>query len=167
LSPAPDRHAPAGRKCRNRRAHWRGRGGILGLAFGGLLAGQVHAAGPDGLWLSQDHDAVIAIGPCEGGLCGRIVGMSEPRGKDGSVPADPQGHPMCGLNILHAEPDGPDRWSGRITDPEDGSNWRCILSFESPDRLLLHGYVLVPMFGRTQTWTRYGGRVDDDCRMGA
>lgn len=41
-------------------------------------AGPASAAGPEGLWLTQDRDGVIEVRPCDNGLCGRIAGMREP-----------------------------------------------------------------------------------------
>ena len=31
--------------------------------------------------------------------------------------------------------------------------------------LLLRGYVLLPLLGQTQTWTRYTGKLAADCAM--
>ena len=135
---------------------------VLGVM---LMAVPARAAGPDGRWLTANRDGVIEIGPCEGGLCGRIAGMSETRRPDGGVPTDPQGHKTCGLTILRAEPDGPDGWSGEITDPDTGTAWHCTLRMDAADHLLLRGYVLLPLFGQTQTWTRYPGQLGADCAM--
>jgi hypothetical protein len=33
--------------------------------------------------------------------------------------------------------------------------------------LYLHGYIGLPIFGQTQTWTRYSGRTLADCRLAA
>ncbi len=128
-------------------------------------AGPASAAGPEGLWLTQDRDGVIEVRPCDNGLCGRIAGMREPVHPDGSIPADPQGHPMCGLTILHAVADGPGHWSGEITDPTDGSNWNCTLHLDATGNLKLRGYLLVPLLGQTQTWTPFTGTLGDGCAI--
>ena len=141
-------------------------GWIAALALGAALAAvPARAAGPEGNWLTQDRDGVIEIGPCDGGLCGRIIGMRETRRRDGGIATDPQGHPTCGLTILRAAPDGPGRWSGHIADPDTGTSWHCTLRVDAADHLLLRGYVLLPLFGQTQTWTRYPGRLAADCAM--
>ncbi len=126
-------------------------------------AGPAGAAGPEGLWLTQDHDGVIELRACGAGLCGRIVGMTQTVRPDGSIPADPQGHPMCGLIILHALPDGPGQWSGEITDPTDGSGWNCTLRLDATGNVKLRGYLLVPLLGRTQTWTPFTGTLGQGC----
>ena len=33
------------------------------------------------------------------------------------------------------------------------------------DHLLLRGYILLPVFGQTQTWTRHAGPLGADCAM--
>jgi uncharacterized protein (DUF2147 family) len=137
----------------------------LALLLAAVLATPARAAGPEGNWLTEDRSGVIAIAPCEAGLCGRIVGMSEPRRPDGSVSTDKQGHPMCGLTILHAAPDGPGRWSGEITNPDTGTAWHCTLSLDAAGHLRLRGYVLLPLFGQTQTWTRTAAPPRADCAM--
>lgn len=130
-----------------------------------LVAAPASAAGPEGVWLTATRDGVIAIAACAGSLCGRIVGMGEIRRPDGGLPADPQGHPMCGLTILRAAPDGPAQWAGDITDPQTGTSWHCTLHLDEAGHLLLRGYVLLPLLGQTQTWTRYTGPLAADCAM--
>lgn len=123
------------------------------------------AAPPTGDWLTQGKDGVIRITRCGDALCGRIVGMDAPTRPDGSAPTDPQDHPLCGLTILNARRGGPDHWSGTITDPDNGTTWQATLRPAGPDRLALRGYVLLPLLGRTQTWTRYAGPLGADCAM--
>jgi len=140
------------------------RGAAILLA-GLLLPAAGRAADASGQWLTGDRDGVIEIGPCAEGLCGRIVGMTVTHNPDGTPRADPQGRPMCGLAILRAKPDGPGHWSGRITDPETGSTWHCTLRLDAADHLLLRGYILLPVFGQTQTWTRHAGPLGAACAM--
>ncbi|MDA1101294.1 MAG: DUF2147 domain-containing protein [Proteobacteria bacterium] len=44
--------------------------------------------------------------------------------------------------------------NGAIYDPEDGEVHACALTLLDSDTLKLRGYVGVPLFGKTQTWTR-------------
>jgi uncharacterized protein (DUF2147 family) len=130
-----------------------------------LLTPAAHAAPTIfGRWLTQDRDGVIEIAPCGPDLCGRIVGMDVPRLANGDVPRDLQGRPQCGLRILHAQPDGAG-WSGRITDPSNGTDWRCTLRLDGAGNVKLRGYVLAPLLGATQTWTPYTGTVGADCEF--
>jgi len=121
---------------------------------------------PVGTWLTQDRDGVIQIYRCGAGICGRIVGMSEIVRPDGTRPVDRAGHPQCGLVILRETADTHAHiWSGRITNPDDGSTWRCE-SWVDADGLHLRGYIFVPMLGQTQVWRPYTGALHPDCRMG-
>lgn len=121
---------------------------------------------PIGRWLTQDHEGIVEIEPCGESLCGRVVGMDAPFAADGRPVTDPQGRPQCGLVILHESREAqPGLWQGVITNPDDGADWRCELWMVG-DALHLRGYVLVPLLGKTQIWTRYDGPVRPDCRMG-
>jgi uncharacterized protein (DUF2147 family) len=64
--------------------------------------------------------------------------------------------PLCGLEILSGfTPDGPGRWTdGKVYDPESGNTYSAEASIEEPDTLRLHGYILVPLLGRTKLFKR-------------
>ncbi len=47
------------------------------------------------------------------------------------------------------------RDGGTIYDPGSGTTYWCRLTLDG-DRLLLRGYVGVPLFGRTTAWIRVG-----------
>lgn len=133
---------------------------------GGVVPTAQAEPGPVGRWLTEDRGGVIEIAPCGAALCGRIVGMTEPVRPDGKPQTDNTGRPKCGLTILRqAIETDPGEWSGRITNPDDGTVWNCVLSVDAERRLHLRGYVLVPLFGQTQIWTHYSGRLGSDCRM--
>jgi uncharacterized protein (DUF2147 family) len=119
----------------------------------------------EGAWLTQDGGGVIDIEPCGSLYCGRIVGLAAAAaGKP--LPKDVNGNSRCGLQIIHglAEND-PGEWTGKITNPEDGQSYSARLSVDDRGRLHLRGYVLVPLLGQTQIWTRYGGQITAGCRM--
>lgn len=132
----------------------------------GLAWGQADAATPlDGYWLTQDRDGIMRVWDCGGALCVEIAGVILDQPSD-PTPEDWQGVSQCHLPLVtDARPDGPDLWKGHITDPRDGKVWGVEISQDSTGDLALHGYVGIPLFGETQTWTRYPGQVPDDCRM--
>jgi uncharacterized protein (DUF2147 family) len=132
----------------------------------GLTCGAATAAAPiEGAWLTEDRGGVIDIEPCGSLYCGRIVGLAAASSGQ-PVPNDVHGNSRCGLQIIQGlvESD-PGEWTGKITNPEDGQTYSARLSVDDRGRLRLRGYVVVPLLGRTQTWTRYGGRVTAKCRM--
>ena len=135
-----------------------------------LLAGLTVGAGGsvapiEGLWLTEDGGGVIEIGSCGSQYCGWIVGLAA-ASSGTALPKDTNGNSRCGLEIIQglAETD-PGAWTGRITNPEDGRTYSARLSVDDHGRLRLRGYLLVPLLGQTQIWTKYGGRVTADCRM--
>jgi len=133
-----------------------------------VLAMPARAATPTGLWWTQDHDGIIEIFPCEDAaqLCGRIAGQPHILDENGQPPRDIQGRIECGLVILRGKPSSePGHWSGLITNPEDGQNWRSEFWLGNDGQLRLRGYVLIQLLGQTQTWTRFGGQVGSDCSI--
>jgi hypothetical protein len=56
-------------------------------------------------------------------------------------------------------------WIGRVLDPRDGAIYQARMALDALRHLVLHGYVGLPIFGRTQTWTPYAGRTTADCRL--
>ena len=62
-----------------------------------------------------------------------------------------------GLPLIEAfAADGENRWSdGRIYNPEDGETYQATMRLTDANTLEVRGYVLLPLFGKTRTWTRY------------
>lgn len=141
---------------------------LVPLALLLLPLHQAAAAAPIiGNWLTQDHEGVIGIAPCGAGFCGRILGMTRPLAPAGGPLLDHARRPRCHLTILRmAASAAPNLWQGRITNPDDGAVYDSQLSVDAQGRLHLRGYVLLPLLGQTQIWTRYAGRLSADCRMG-
>lgn len=127
-----------------------------------------HAASQDtpvGVWMTQGNDAVIAIAPCDSGLCGRIVGVTLDH-PDDPVPTDRNGRSQCGLTIIHdAVRDGEASWAAQIIDPRDGSAYRARMQLDEQRRLRVRGYIGIALFGRTQVWTPFNGPLPNDCRL--
>ncbi len=111
-----------------------------------------------GLWLTENHRSVIKIETCGDKLCGHVFwiikgGMQA----DSKNPDEAQrSRPMCGLQILwNFEQDDATHWSsGRIYKADDGDTYHATIEALSPDRLKVRGYVGIPLFGASQTWTR-------------
>jgi glucan biosynthesis protein C len=137
------------------------------LAVGVVMAGRASAATPVGLWYAEGGAAKVAIEPCGGELCGRVVWLRSPLDDDGCdlrdrLNPDPtlRGRRVEGLEILRGlarRPDG--TWAnGRIYDPGSGSTYTCQLTLDGENRVRLRGYVGIPLIGRTTTWTRVGAK---------
>ncbi len=132
----------------------------IGLVAGALL---LMAAAPDvnGLWLTEDGSGVVAIAPCDGGECGKLVGF-----RDQPPPKDFQGVSECGLEFIHPMTIGTDgKLHGAITDPSKGDEYHAMLEVSDDGKLRLRGYLGISLFGQTQVWNRFSGSVSADCRI--
>ncbi|MBN8905042.1 MAG: DUF2147 domain-containing protein [Alphaproteobacteria bacterium] len=132
----------------------------LAIGLGGIARAEtVSDRPPVGLWLTEDGGGVIRIAPCGQNLCGSIAGQS-------ATGSDPPIAARCGLQILTVAPLRPGIWDGQITNPEDGRVWNVQISQDTDGTLHLRGYIGLPLFGATQIWTQYAGRIGAGCRMG-
>ena len=121
-----------------------------------LLLLALLAAAPLGLtgdWITADRSAVVRIGPCGGGLCGRIVRVLA-RGVPTSDVNNPnralRSRPLVGIQVLSgftASGEG-----GRGYSPQTGRSYRTTLRLNADGTLRVTGCVLV--ICRSQTWTR-------------
>lgn len=116
-----------------------------------------------GRWLTSDGDGVFQLERCGPALCGWLVGMRY----TGTMPLDVWKRPQCGMSLLSGfEPgDEPGRWNGRILDPDNGRTYQAAIWSPAPDVLKLRGYLLMPMFGETQVWSRYRGTIGPACKL--
>lgn len=133
--------------------------GVVGisLAYSGHLAGvwQTHSD------KTGEAESLIRVTDVNGKIEGTIEQIFSP-------PA-PSVHPLCdactgpdkdkpivGMKILHAVIlADPTRAEGDILDPDDGQLYKCKLHVINDTTLEVRGYIGVPLFGRTQTWTRH------------
>ncbi len=140
--------------------------GALALVL--LMGGLARAAAtpsPIGLWLTQDQDGVIEIAQCGAVLCGRIVGLGR-FAPDGSATRDVHGVSDCGLALMTGmKPIADNLWRGNIYDPENGATYDAQFRVDPQGRLRLRGFIFLPLFGSTQVWTRYTGKLTEDCHM--
>jgi uncharacterized protein (DUF2147 family) len=150
------RHLPRGRGSDRR----------LALAVAFLLAA-ADTADPAilGKWLTESGHGVIEIARCENAVCGRIVGID--RTPSEPMPTDVTGRSQCGLQtISEAMQANDDAWYGKIVDPRNGAIYHAKLWVDDDGRLNLRGYVGIPLLGSTQVWSRFTGRLAENCRFG-
>ena len=117
-------------------------------------------SGPDailGEWLSQEKDGKISIYKQGDKFYGKISWGKTPGRKDTNNPdAKLKNRDLMGLIILQDFKYTGSAWEdGKIYDPKSGKTYDCILKVKDNNKILeIRGYVGVPMFGRTATWTR-------------
>ncbi len=114
------------------------------------------AAGPaDGVWLTEDEDVIVEVGPCGAASCGRIVWLKAGPDVRNAKDPDParRGLPLCGVTVLtDVRPDGNGWKAAALYDPEDGETYRNVGVAPAGDRLTLT--VRVFLFSQSTTWTR-------------
>lgn len=145
--------------------------GLLGLLAGHPLPADAAETAPArdaspvlGQWVTRERDGVFEIRACGGELCGRLVGMRY----TGDIPRAKDGTSECGLLMLTGfVPDSDDtgRWNGHILDPDSGKVYQAQIWSPRDGVLKLRGYVGIPLFGETHTWTRYDGTIGTRCQM--
>ncbi len=120
---------------------------------------------PIGDWLTGQGGAVVRISPCSNGagLCGRIVGLMLDAGVP--EPADYRGRPQCGFELIRPSEQQGELWRGGIVDPRNGDRYHAEFHVTRMGELALRGYIGLPIFGQTQHWLRYQGRVPRSCRI--
>jgi uncharacterized protein (DUF2147 family) len=119
-----------------------------------------------GEWVTEEGKARVRIELCGDRYCGRIVWLKEPE-KNGAPVRDDKNpdhslreQPVLGLRIISDfNYDGEGVWSGgTVYDPESGNDYRGKMTLADDRTLELRGYVLIPLFGRSETWTRWEGK---------
>lgn len=115
-----------------------------------------------GEWTTAEGKAKILITRCDSLYCGKIVWLKDPM-KNGSPVTDSKNTdpklrdtPVLGMTILRGfQYDGDGEYDGgKVYDPESGDTYSGKLQLVDAKTLELRGYVLIPLFGRTETWTR-------------
>lgn len=131
-----------------------------------------------GPWLTEKKGAVIDIYRCgsddDQELCGRIAWLRKPYTDDGELKRDPENpdpslrdRPLCGIEVFTGlKRNDKDTWTfGRVYNPKDGRQYRAYLDAKDDGTVRIRGYVGIPLFGKSETWTRPQG-IDIRCPEG-
>jgi uncharacterized protein (DUF2147 family) len=114
-----------------------------------------------GIWLTQAGDAKVRVSKCGGGICGVIVWLKDPidpaTGKPQVDDKNPNPalakRPIIGLSLFQGmRPSGPNKWSGRIYNADDGKSYTSNISVSGPAALRVEGCVGALCGG--ETWSR-------------
>ncbi len=156
--------SPAFPGCPVPMAERRGPARILAaIALAGLAcAAPARAGSPEGYWFTEDRGGIVQVHPCDGALCGTIVGLREWPASGQLLDWD--GKPRCHFTLLRQlrlQDDG--RWHGTVTNPEDGRIYSAEVWVPEDGVLRLRGYVGLPLLGSTQHWPAAPGGARPDC----
>lgn len=137
---------------------------VVGLVF--LAAGVVRGqSSPVGFWNTIDDKdgrptAIVQVREVNGELVGTIRGLLVPATHEDSICTkcrdERKNQPVVGMEIMrHMRPDGDEWGDGEILDPENGKTYKAKMKLtDGGEKLVLRGYVGLPIFGRSQTWLR-------------
>ncbi|MEA5444318.1 DUF2147 domain-containing protein [Gammaproteobacteria bacterium AB-CW1] len=149
---------------------------VLLLAPGLILAAD---SGVEGLWWTEDREAVVETRIVDEQLTGRIIWLEQPYHDDGdregellrdreNPESDRRDQPVLGMTILsgfekHREGD----WRrGEAYDPDNGRTYSARVRLQDDGATLrLRGYVGSPVFGRSAHWERLEGQPPRDSGM--
>jgi uncharacterized protein (DUF2147 family) len=116
-----------------------------------------------GAWLTAGGESKVEIYKCDSvTYCGKVIWLRDPL-KEGKPVADDKNpedslksRPILGLQILRGFTYADDLlWSGgKIYDPKSGNDYGAKMTLVDERNLELRGYVVIPLFGRTEKWTR-------------
>jgi uncharacterized protein (DUF2147 family) len=118
-----------------------------------------------GWW--QNADATFEIYDEQGALSGKIVSLREERDAEGMTKTDihnpdasKRARPIVGLVMMSGFVKKSDsHWeNGTIYDPRNGSTYSSTLDLDGPNRIKVHGFIGISLFGRTEIWTRASPR---------
>lgn len=136
---------------------------LLYMVMGLLIVKTGHAQdlSPTGLWLTENKRAVIEVSSCQNGqsLCGEIAWIIDGGMEKDTQNPDPamRNNDLCGMQILYGfkKGSGSREWvDGKIYKADDGDIYNANLTVVDENRLRLRGYIGMPLFGKTQIWTR-------------
>lgn len=127
----------------------------------GPAANSTGPGDPNGIWLTQAGDAKVRVSRCGGSLCGTVAWLRDPidsaTGKpqvdDKNENPSLRSRPMIGLPIfIEMRAAGPNNWSGRIYNSDDGKTYASTVTLQEGDKLEVQG-CLGSLCG-SETWSR-------------
>lgn len=136
---------------------------VLLPALLAATSGGAESSTPVGVWLHANGRIQVQIAPCGDRLCGKIIWFKWPNDAQGRPLVDLKNsdpklrkRPLLGLMILNGlRRAGDGTWEdGKIYNPDDGMNYEALMSIGDDGTLRVRAYVLFPILGKTQVWTR-------------
>lgn len=120
----------------------------------------------DGFWMDSHGEVILDIRACPSGRCGKVAWLKQPLGPDGKPikdyrNSDPklQTRPVCGLEVVSGfqkKDDG--TWGGGTVYVSDlGMSFSGHAEVLGADQVKVTGYVLVPLLGQSEVWSRVKG----------
>ncbi|HSQ45344.1 MAG TPA: DUF2147 domain-containing protein [Lutibacter sp.] len=133
------------------------------LIFALLLAFVSHSQSITGKWKTIDDEtgkerSIIEIYESEGKIYAKIVKLlvkSEENRVCENCKGANKNKPLKGLIVIDGLKKDGNEWNGaKILDPKTGSEYKCYITLEEPNKLKVRGYLGFALLGRTQYWYR-------------
>lgn len=115
------------------------------------------ANSPLGRWVTESGNLEVDVAPCGSALCGKVVKVLANRSMSGAAQdmAAADTRLALGMTILHGFRDqGGGQYKGELYNRENAKTYTTTITPAEPDRLIVHAYVGIPLFGKTQVWRR-------------
>ena len=137
--------------------------GVAAAALVAVTPGALGGESLDGFWMDSHGEVVLDIGKCGNARCGKVAWLQKPRGPDRGPlrdfrNSDPklQARFVCGLPVVigfKKQADG--TWGdGTVYVPDHGMSFSGYAEVLGPNHVKVSGYVLLPIFGSSEVWTR-------------
>ncbi len=129
-----------------------------------LTTAGARAESLDGYWMDSHGEVILAVRPMrQGRVAARVAWLKKPRGPDRGPlrdfrNSDPklQNRFVCGLVVVTGfkkQPDG--TWAdGNVYVPDHGMSFRGYAEVLDRNKVKVTGYMLMPIFGSSEVWTR-------------
>jgi uncharacterized protein (DUF2147 family) len=131
------------------------------LIFVFLISIIGHAQSIIGKWKTIDDEtgkerSIVEIYESEGKIYAKIVKLLI-KGEENKICENCKGanknKPLKGLIIIDGLKKDGNEWNGaKILDPKTGSEYKCYITLETPNKLKVRGYLGFALLGRTQYW---------------
>jgi len=115
----------------------------------------------NGYWQTENGEGTVEIYDCGERVCGRFHWLNKDSLDDVSrdiknPDPDKRDRPLCKMQFMGGFSQvSPGHYEGGwIYSPRSGSTYSARLTMIDHDTLDLHGYVLTPLLGESQTWKR-------------
>jgi uncharacterized protein (DUF2147 family) len=121
--------------------------GLLAVATLALMSATPARANVEGVWLAKDG-GTVRIRNCGDGMCGMIASVGSRGGSAGDAnPRNRVGVPV----LMGMRPNGPNKWTGRLYNVDDGKTYEGNLIELGPDSIRIEGCALFICGGENLT----------------
>lgn len=138
--------------------------GLLAAAVWAIAGGALAQGSLEGRWLTQDKRAIVEVGDCGNGECGKIVWVKDPvdpttgkpRRDKNNPDAGLQHRPILGLATLYGiKPAGQGSWNAVSYDPRNGEEHDITIRLlAGGSKIELKGCALGGLICRSEMWTQ-------------